>query len=233
MNRTDSLKQRVYDDIKQSIIQCAYIPGDVLHEEMICQQFSVSRTPVRDALSRLEQEGLIAILPKKGFKIKRVSLRSVNELFEARMRIEPYMVETYGARLTDDQYAEYMAQFSRPFHEFSSDELYQLDDRFHNAFVDASQNRYLRMMYAITADQSARFRILFAEKARLEQAQSEHLTIAGCCLKRDWREAAEASREHIRHSRNAIIDYVLENKLVSSNIFEGVRADEEGMTPEV
>lgn len=232
MSKTDPLKQRVYDDIKQSIIQCNYTPGQVLHEELICQQFSVSRTPVRDALSRLEQEGLIAILPKKGFKIKRVSLRSVNELFEARMRIEPYMVETYGAKLPDEQYAEYMTQFSRSCQDFPGEELYRLDDQFHNAFVDASNNRYLRMMYSITADQSARFRILSAGRDRLEETQKEHFNIACCCLKRDWREAAEASREHIRHSRNAIIDYVLENKLTSSNIFEGIKADEEGMTQE-
>lgn len=225
-----SLKQRVYDQIKRCIIQCEYAPGETMHEELICQQFNVSRTPVRDALSRLEQERLITILPKKGFKINRVSIRLVNELFEARLRIEPYIVETYGSRLGDEHYAECIRQFTRPCSDFTSQELYAMDDGFHSMFVQASDNRYLKMMYAITADQAARFRVLTAEQNRLEESRIEHLGIAGCCMKRDWREAAELSREHIRLARNAIIDFVMDNKLTSSNIFEGIKAEEDDMT---
>ena len=60
-----NLKTLAYNSIKQKIITCEYAPGTYLSEELITDQLKISRTPVRDALSRLEQEGLLEIRPKK------------------------------------------------------------------------------------------------------------------------------------------------------------------------
>ena len=62
-----SLKQQAYTTIKNKILTCEYLPNSFLNEDLLCEELQVSRTPVRDALGRLEQENLIKIMPKKGF----------------------------------------------------------------------------------------------------------------------------------------------------------------------
>lgn len=211
------LKQQIYDALKDSIIHCDYPPGMQLNEDQLCQQFGASRTPVRDALSRLEQEGLVSILSKRGIVINTVSLSSVNELFEVRMRIEPYAVLTYGNRQSDDTYARYIRQFEET--KLSGQAIYDLDDQFHRSFIVASKNRYLSMFFSITTNQTIRYRILSAFQERLRVTQKEHAEIAACCLRRNWTKAAECMRNHIEMSRNSIIDYALSQNVSSTNIF--------------
>lgn len=212
-----SLKLQIYDEIKDRIIRCEYLPGMQLNEDLLCNQFGSSRTPVRDALSRLEQEGLVNIHAKRGVQITEVSISAVNELFEVRMRIEPYAVRTYGSRQSDEVYAGYMRQFSKGVG--SKTDFYALDNAFHHSFIEVSGNRYLQMVHGITADQSARFRILSGADERLEQTQQEHYRIAACCLRRDWTGAANEMRNHLEMSKRAIINYALGQEFETENVF--------------
>ena len=94
-----NLKQVVYEELKRRIVSCEILPGSMLTEEMLCESLNASRTPVRDAVSRLEQENLVSILPKKGIRVNRVSLNNVEELFVTRLFVEPQLVLTYGNRI--------------------------------------------------------------------------------------------------------------------------------------
>lgn len=221
-----SLKHQIYDEIKKKIITCEYLPGMQLNEDMLCQQFGLSRTPVRDALSRLEQEGLVNIHAKRGLQINPVSISSVNELFEVRMRIEPYAVRTYGSKQKDEVYAEYIRKFSITVPDDEKEVFYALDNEFHHSFIKSSNNRYLEMIYGITQDQSARFRILSDMFGRLQQTQEEHYRIAACCLRRDWNAAANQMREHLEVSKKAIIDFVLSQEYDGENVFTLLRMAE-------
>ena len=92
-----NLKTLAYNSIKQKIITCEYAPGTYLSEELITDQLKISRTPVRDALSRLEQEGLLEIRPKKGIMVTTLSIKDVNMIFEIRKMYEPYILINYGS----------------------------------------------------------------------------------------------------------------------------------------
>ena len=220
-NKKKSLKLQIYDEIKQRIIRCEYLPGQQLNEDLLCNQFGSSRTPVRDALSRLEQEGLVNIHAKRGVQITDVSISAVNELFEVRMRIEPYAVRTYGSRQSDEVYAAFMRRFSKSLG--SKEDFYALDHEFHDSFIRNSDNRYLRMIHNMTADQSARFRILSDAEERLEKTQEEHYRIAACCLRRDWVGAANEMRSHLEMSKKAIISYALNQEFETENVFSILR----------
>ena len=215
-----SLKQKLYDEIKRKIVFCEYPPGMQLHEDWLCQQYNVSRTPIRDAIGRLEQEGLVSIHSKRGLMINSVSLSSINELYETRMRIEPYAVRTYGCLLSDDVYVNYLNQFNNK--TYDRDVLYALDDEFHRLFITASKNRYLNMVYNITADQTARYRVLSTDRERMMITQEEHHEIAAFCLRRDWDKASMAMRRHLEMARNSIIDYVVSENLNTHNLFENI-----------
>ncbi len=214
-----SLKQQIYNELKQRIISCQYRPGEFLTEEMLCEALGASRTPVRDAISRLEQEQLLTIHPKKGVKVNRVSLRSVNELFEARLRIEPYAVSQYGNRIRDEVYAEYIAFFRDA--KCSSEEMYRKDNEFHQMFVDATQNRYLISFYNIVSDQVMRYRVLSDVNERTQDSRQEHIDVAMQCLQGNWEKAGETMRVHIENSKISILNYVLSENLDTRNIFAG------------
>ena len=214
-----SLKQLVYEEMKRKIITCEIMPGSQLTEEMICEMLKASRTPVRDALSRLEQEQLLSIHSKKGIFINTVSLSNVNELFEARMRIEPYAVEHYGNRIRDEVYVDYINYFSE---NHDPAELYERDDRFHQMFIDVARNRYLSSFHSITKDQVMRFRVLSDIKDRTKDGLKEHREVALQCLRGNWAQAAEAMKTHIENSKISIVHYVLDNHKNAKNIFSGI-----------
>lgn len=222
-----SLKQIVYEDLKRQIITCGILPGAQLTEEALCERLKASRTPVRDAISRLEQEQLVTIHPKKGIFVNTVSLSNVSELFEARLRIEPYAVEYYGNRIGDDVYAEFMTYFNAPHGEGM--EQYFRDDAFHQMFVDATNNRYLTRFYSTVKDQVMRYRVLSAMDARLAQTDREHREVVWQCLRGNWKKASEAMREHIENSKIAILDYVMEQNRDAKNIFAVVPGESAGM----
>ena len=218
-----SLKQIVYEDLKHRIITCEILPGAQLTEEALCERLKASRTPVRDAVSRLEQDQLVTIHPKKGIFVNTVSLANVSELFEARLRIEPYAVKFYGNRIGDDVYADYINYFSLP--HGKETEQYFKDDAFHQMFVDATQNRYLMMFYNTVKDQVMRYRVLSALEARLTSTNQEHREVVCQCMRGSWDRAAEAMRAHIENSKIAILDYVMKQNRDAKNIFAAASGD--------
>ncbi|MBE5809090.1 MAG: GntR family transcriptional regulator [Clostridiales bacterium] len=215
-----SLKQIVYEDLKHKIVTCEILPGTQLTEETLCDSLNASRTPVRDAVSRLEQEQLVTIHPKKGIFVNTVSLSNVSELFEARLRIEPYAVRHYGNRIKDDVYAECMAYFSQT--RQAGTALYMRDDAFHRMFVEATGNRYLTMFYRIVTDQVMRYRVLSAMEDRLTESNREHSQVLEQCLRGNWTAAAECMRAHIENSKIAILNYVMDQNRDAKNIFTEV-----------
>ena len=91
-----SLKLQAYQYLKTKILNCEYRPNEFLNEQKLCAEMgNISRTPMRDALGRLEQEGLITILPKKGLMVSGITEEDVHSMFEMRLLVEPYALRTY------------------------------------------------------------------------------------------------------------------------------------------
>ena len=217
-NTGKSLKQVAYETLKQKIITCQITPGSILTEDMLCEELNASRTPVRDAVGRLEQEHLVSIMPKKGIKVNRVSLNSIRELFEIRRMLEPAVVLWYGNRIQDEVYARYIQQFQRT--DMALQELFDLDQAFHQMFISASGNRYFSSIYEMIADQVFRYRVLTSETFRLDATQQEHYEIAANCIRGEWDLASAAMLRHIENSKLAIIDYVMKTNRNARNVFE-------------
>ena len=214
-----SLKQVAYETLKQKIVSCEILPGSTLTEDMLCEMLNASRTPVRDAVSRLEQEHLVSIKPKKGIRVNRVSMNSIKELFEVRCLLEPAAVLKYGNRIPDEIYARYTQQFQRT--NLPSEELYRVDDEFHQMFINASDNRYFRSVYSMIADQVWRYRMLTENRPRDEHAQEEHYEIAASCIRGEWEHASRLMLEHIENAKLFIVRYVLDTNRNAHNVFLG------------
>ena len=107
-----NLKTQAYNTIRQKIVTCEYAPGTFLNEELLTTELGLSRTPVRDALSRLEQEGLIEIKPKKGIIVMPLSINTINMIFEVRQLYEPYILLNYGNALSVERLKDLYNIFS-------------------------------------------------------------------------------------------------------------------------
>ena len=130
-----NLKTLAYNTIRTKIVTCQYAPGTFLNEEQLTTELSLSRTPVRDALGRLEQEGLLEIRTKCGILVRPLTLNDIDMIFEVRMMYEPYVLTHYGANLSVSALNEFYDIFKKwdPNKEIyrDKDSFYDLDYRFH------------------------------------------------------------------------------------------------------
>lgn len=203
-----NLKQQAYQSIRTKIMNCEYPPGMLLNENIILEEFSGSRTPIRDALGRLEQERLVTILPKKGILVAGLSLHDLGSIYETRLLIEPQALLHYGNTLPESLYLEHFEFFNDIAATRSSiDQTYQIDDSFHIALINATNNPYLIQLYELVSVQTHRSRILSGKLSggRLDESRREHLDILVACLKGDWITAADNLRIHLNNSKTAII----------------------------
>ena len=214
MPEKKSLKQQAYDEIKRKIVTCEYAPNTLLNEELLREELHVSRTPIRDALSRLEQKGLITIFPKKGIMVSSLSINDINMVFEVRMMYEPYALLHYGSRIPYSVLThsyELLSDLDAMSEDWA---FFQADDAFHAAVVQAIGNRFLLQTYEWIQDQNLRFRVMTGQTSapRLEDTSKEHTRILEACLKKDWSEAASAMKDHLINSKNATFDLLFQKK---------------------
>lgn len=214
MPEKKSLKQQAYDEIKRKIVTCEYAPNTLLNEELLREELHVSRTPIRDALSRLEQKGLITILPKKGIMVSSLSINDINMVVEVRMMYEPYALLHYGSRIPYSVLThsyELLSDLDAMSEDWA---FFQADDAFHAAVVQAIGNRFLLQTYEWIQDQNLRFRVMTGQTSapRLEDTSKEHTRILEACLKKDWSEAASAMKDHLINSKNATFDLLFQKK---------------------
>src|SRR5574342_929401 len=97
----ENLSARVYNQIKDLILCNEILPGQKLHHQGLSERLGVSRTPVREALTRLVQEGYVSFLPNRGFTCKEIRLQEAEELYELREALEAFTVEKAIENLTD------------------------------------------------------------------------------------------------------------------------------------
>ena len=210
--KKEPLKHQAYDLIKNNIIHCIYAPNTIITEEMIQTDINASRTPIRDALSRLEQEGMIRILPKKGILVTEMSIRELNMLYEMRFLLEPYCIRTYGMRISPEQYLEYNEKYTGFLQDPEADYSYEeMDASFHRMMITTSRNTYIISQYSTMEMQIARSRYMTgrASVSRRESTIREHLAITRAALKEDWDDAAEAMLVHLKRSKDTYFDYMM------------------------
>ena len=93
-----NLKLQAYSILKKKIISCEYQPGSMLNEAQLAEELGFSRTPIREAISILEMEGFLCIVPKKGILVTDILLSDIVQIFQARMEIEPIALKLAGDR---------------------------------------------------------------------------------------------------------------------------------------
>jgi DNA-binding GntR family transcriptional regulator len=100
------LREKVYEQLRADMISCRLAPGTEIREAELAGRFGVSKSPVRDALMRLEREGLVITLPRQGYRVAPVSLADTQDMFELRDALEQACMERITRRASDAQLAQ-------------------------------------------------------------------------------------------------------------------------------
>ncbi len=204
--KQESLKLQAYNLIKQNIVDCVYKPGSMINEEQLKTDLNISRTPIRDALGRIEQEGLIQIKPKKGILISPITIAEINKIFEVRLLIEPYAIKKYGYKIESNTLLEYLKYYQgQNENPLTKEKVIELDDSFHDLIINCLSNNYLKIFYGIISAQNKRLRILSGSdySNRIELGQEEHITIINHLLTENWEEASLALINHLQNSKTS------------------------------
>ena len=202
-----ALQEKVYLRIKESIINCDMMPGSVISEERLALESGTSRTPIREALLRLQRENLVVIFPRQGTFVSQISLRDIHDIFQIRLVIEPRVARSAGANMDPailEGFRNFFGTIDAGAGSFTS--WFQQDRDFHSYIIDSCGNRHLTQMYASIMDQNQRMRILAGKiPQRIQDTNLEHAEIVDALLSRDEDRIERLMTAHILASRNAAL----------------------------
>lgn len=155
-----SLSNRVYRELKQKILQNQLLPGDKLIEMEIANELGVSRTPVREALRKLEEEGLAKNFPRKSYIVSKISMKEAKNLYTVRAALEPLAIQLVaekGLNKRTKDMEEVSAQMQKAFQEKDYEILKDLIVQWNIAMVNSLSNDILKEIMLIINERLYRF----------------------------------------------------------------------------
>ena len=165
-----------------------------------------SRTPVREALNRIENEGFIRIMPKKGIYVTDVTLQDVMQIFQTRLEIEPITLRMAGPNLPMEELLSFRESFSKEEHDVCNG--FRLDTAMHLFFIEHCGNRFIIDMMRKVFDENTRVVISSKQnEKKIHDARVEHLDIINLLINKDYAKAQESIFTHIENCKRAALDY--------------------------
>lgn len=195
------LREIVFETLREAIIQGRLEPGERLMEIQLAEEMGVSRTPVREAIRKLELEGFVVMVPRKGAYVAGVSVKDIVDVFEVRAALEALAAGLAAERATDEEIEE-MERAVLQIYEVSSgnnlNTLVERDTNFHELIYKASRNQRLVQIVIHLKEQIQRFRTTsLALPGRGRHAVEEHKNIVEAISSRNVELAGNLAREHI------------------------------------
>lgn len=184
-------------------------PGDRLTTEDIADQLQISATPVREALARLEEAGLVVRVPYKGTFVSEITPDDVREIFALRGALEGWAVELATPRLSAETLAELSSEFeslSESLHQGKYSEYFEPDTRFHLTIVQSAANKWLSRVFASLSDQVHHIRAISTALPgeQILAAFDEHRAIFDALQRRDAAQARACMEYHLAHAGDRI-----------------------------
>lgn len=143
-HKPNSVRQKAYCYVKDLILSNQLHSGQKLNQERIAKQLDISRTPIREALHRLHSEGLVTISDTGGFRVYRLSLEELEELFDIRSMLEGYLMRSVCKNMPEDeikQLSGYIRESERAIKDKNSDDIYKWNTKFHDTFQQYSKDK--------------------------------------------------------------------------------------------
>jgi DNA-binding GntR family transcriptional regulator len=206
---TGSRADFVYHSLRNAIWEGRFSQGERIREEDVAQSLGVSRTPVREALQRLQRRGLLVVRPGRGLAVAQLSNRQIFDLYAMREILEGSAARFAAQHATESETAvvyQLQKQLSKEGHNLLA--LVTLNRRFHQQIYEASHNQYLLDMLEVLNDSMALLQNLTVQMpSRHGESDIEHLSIVRAIEERDADAAERAARRHIQQAHKYRLEY--------------------------
>ena len=175
----------------------------------LADRLGVSRTPIREAIHKLEREGLVTIVPRRGAEVAQITEKSMNDVLEVRRALDALCVELACDRITEEELADLKTacdRFEQCVRTGDSKKIAQADVALHDIIVRATGNQRLIQLVNNLSEQMYRYRFEYIKDSSQHQTLvEEHRIIYQSIVRKDKKTAAEAARTHIDNQEKAII----------------------------
>lgn len=203
------LRDVVFKKLRRAILLEELKAGERLTEIRLADKLGVSRTPIREAIRKLELEGLVVMVPRRGAIVAEINEKNLKDVLEVRRVLDVLGAELACERIDGEQ-REALSAACRAFAEAvkSGDlrDIAQKDVALHNIIIDATGNGTLRQMLDNLAEQMYRYRLKYLRDDRqYDTLVKEHQAIYESIVKGDAETAARLAGEHIDNQKRAII----------------------------
>jgi DNA-binding GntR family transcriptional regulator len=206
------LRELVFESLREAIINRQLEPGERMMEIQLAEEMGVSRTPVREAIRKLELEGLVVMVPRKGAYVAGLSLKEVADVFEIRRALEGLAAELAVDRITDaelENLERYLVKIADEIDRGDLNKVIETDTDFHTLLYEASRNQRLSQIINNLREHIQRFRATsLSHPGRMKEALEEHRRIVEAISSRDSETARRLAQEHIENAENSLMNVI-------------------------
>ena len=193
------------DAVRRGILQ----PGERLMEIQLAEDLGVSRTPVREAIRKLEMEGYVIMMPRRGTYVADLSIRDINEVFEIRTSLESLASGLAAERINEDELEKLqrlLVEIGAYIKSGDMESIVRTDTEFHDLLYQASRNTRLVGIISNLREQLTRFRTTsMSFPGRLKATLEEHRKIVEAIAQGDEKAARKAAEHHMEKSEQTLL----------------------------
>ena len=206
------LRDVVFNTLRQAIIKGELKPGERLLEIQLADKLGVSRTPIREAIRKLELEGLVVMIPRRGATVAGITQKHLQDVLEIRRALEDLAIELACQRMTEEQIRE-LDKLQERFSENAESEdslmLASIDEEFHERIYQSTCNERLVAILANLREQMYRYRLEYIkDKDKRQMLISEHERIIKAIRLHHVAEAKQAVHEHIDNQEITVLSNI-------------------------
>ncbi len=201
MKEYKNLKEKAYFLIKEMIVNGQFKPNEHIEEKVLAGLINMSKTPIREAINTLEQEGWVQIVPRKGIFVSEITLKDIKDIFQVRENIEPLILEMSFANLDEGRLMALREGFISN-EKLSQKKLDEMDHELHQYILEACNNRHIIKMMENVYEHNQRLRFLLEKTTeRRDSTLEEHIKILDALLDKDLKRARKETLRHIVNSQ--------------------------------
>lgn len=206
---TETIKDQIYQILKEEIMNCTIKSGDKLVEQSIADRLSVSRSPVREAIKQLTGDGLVENIPNKGAFVKKPSFKEVLDMYDVRLMFESYAARKAcaGMKKSDEQQLRRLREsIVKAYQNGNAKSYHTLEREFSSTFIAMSDNQVIISTYGNLYTMMSNFSaaVLAGQSDRFQHSVKERLELIDALLERDVVAAEESIRKHLSQARDMI-----------------------------
>lgn len=216
MNEYLPLRDVVFNTLRQAILKGELAPGERLMEIQLADRLGVSRTPIREAIRKLELEGLVLMIPRKGAEVAKISEKSLRDVLEVRRSLEELAAELACQRMTDEEVAdleEAQIAFKKAIASKEPMAIAETDEHYHDIIYGGTKNVRLVQILNNLREQMYRYRLEYIKDEDKRQILVlEHESILAAIKNRRIPEAKESVRVHIDNQEMTVSKNIKESE---------------------